>query len=144
MYCHFNSIQLLSRVWLFATQWTAVHQASLSVTNFWSLLKLMSMESVMPSSHLILCQPLLLLLSIFPSIRVFSIESVLCIRWPEYWGVSASASVLPMNIPLGLASWISLQSKGFSRVFSSTTVQKHHSLALSFLCSPTLISIHDY
>ena len=148
MYYHLNSIQSLSCVWLFATQWTAVRQASLSVTNSWSLLKLMSMESVMPSNHLILCQPLLLLLSVFPSIRVFSIESVLCIRWPEYWGVSASASVLPMNIqdwfPLGLASWISLQSKGFSRVFSNTTFQKHHSLALSFLCSPTLTSIHDY
>ena len=88
----------------------------------------MSIESVMPSNHLILCCPLLLLPSIFPSIRIFSNEPVLCIRWPKYWS-SASALVLPMNIqdwfPLGLTGWISLQSKGRSRVFSNTTVQKH-------------------
>ena len=90
--------------------------------------KLMSINSVMPSNHFILCCPLLLP-SIFPSIRVFSNESVLRIRWPEYFGVSASISVLPMNIqdwsPLGWTGWISLQSKGLSRVFSNTTVQKH-------------------
>ena len=110
------------------TQWTAAHQASLSITNSWRLLKLMSIELVMPSSHLILCRPHLLPPSIFPSIRVFSNESALYIRWPKY-AVSASASVLPMNTqdwsPLGWTGWISLQSKGLSRVFSNTTVQKH-------------------
>ena len=80
----FSSLKLLSRVQLFATSWTAAHQASLSITNFWSLPKLMSIESVMPSNHLILCCPLLLLPSIFPSIRVFSSESALHIRWPKY------------------------------------------------------------
>ena len=129
-------------------------QTSLSITNSRSLLKLMSIESVMPSNHLILCRPLLLLCrplllppSIFPSIRVFSKESVLHIRWPSI-GVSTSASVLPMNIqdwfPLGWTGWISLQSKGLSRVFSNTTLLKHHSLVLSFLYNPTLTSIHDY
>ena len=93
----FSSVQSLSHVQLFATPWTAACQASLSITNFWSLLKLMSIESVMPSNHLILQCPLLLPPSIFPSIKVFSNESVLHIRWPKYWS-SASASVLPMNI----------------------------------------------
>ena len=94
----------------------------------WSLLKLMSIESVMSSKHLTLCRPLLLLPSVFPSIRIFSNESVLCIRWPKQWSFS-STSVLPMNIqdwfPLGLSNWISLQSKEVSTVFYSTTVQKH-------------------
>ena len=91
-----HSVQLLSHVQLFVTPWTAALQASLSITIFRSLLKLKSIESVMPSSHLILCRPLLLLPSIFPSIGVFSRESVLHIRWPQY-GVSASTSVLPKN-----------------------------------------------
>ena len=91
-----SSVQSLSRVRLFGSPWTAARQVSLSITNSWSLLKHMSIELVMPSNLLILC-PLLLLPSIFPSIRVFSNESVLCIRWPKYW-ISASASVLPMNI----------------------------------------------
>ena len=90
--------------------------------------QLMSIESVMPSNHLILCRPHVLLPSIFPSIRVFSNESVIRMRWPKYWS-SVSASVLPMNIqdwfPLGWTGWISLQSKGLSRVFSNKTVQKH-------------------
>ena len=108
--------------------WTAVGQASLSITNSWSLPKLMSNESVMPSNHLILCRLLLLLPSIFPSIRVFFRESVLCIRWPKY--SSFSFSISPSNEYSGLISfrwtgWISLQSKGLSRVFSNTTVQKH-------------------
>ena len=111
-----------------ATPWTAARQASLSITNSRRLLKLISIESVMPSNHLILCRPLLLLPSIFPSIRVFSNESALHNRWQSI-GVSASASVLPMNIqdwfPLGLTGLNSLQSKGLSRVFSSITVQKH-------------------
>ena len=122
----FSSVQLLSCVRLFAIPWTAAYQASLSITNSRNLLKLMSMELVMPSNHLILCLPLLLLPSVFPSIRVFSKQSVLCIRWPKYWSFT---SVLPMNIqgwfPLGWTGWISLQSKGLSRVFSNTTVQKH-------------------
>ena len=87
-----SSIQSLSHVRLFATSWTAARQASLSITNSWSLLKLMSIESVMPSNHLILCCPLLLLPSIFPSIKVFSNESVLHIRWPKYWSFSFSIS----------------------------------------------------
>ena len=123
-----SSVQLLSHVRIFATPWTAACQASLFITNSRSLLKLMSIESVMPSNHLILCHPLLLPPSIFPSIRVFSNESALWIRWPNI-EVSASTSVLSMNIPdwftLGLTSCISLQSKGLSRVFSNTTVQKH-------------------
>ena len=89
----FSSAQLLSRVWLFATPWTAAHQASLSITNSWSPPKLMSIESVMPSSHLILCHPLLLLPSIFPSIRVFSNESALHIRCLKYWSFSFSTSL---------------------------------------------------
>ena len=116
-----NSVQLLSHVQLFATQWTAARQASLSITNSRSLPKLMSIESVTPSNHLILCRPLLLLPSIFPSIRVFSNESVLHFRWPSLV-VSVSASVLPMNIqdwfPLGLTGLISLQSKGLSKLNS--------------------------
>ena len=92
-----RSVQSFSCVQLFATPWTAACQASLSITNSWSLLKLMSVDSVMPSSHLMLCRPLLLLPSIFPSIRVFSNESVLHIRWPKYWSFNL-ASVLPMHI----------------------------------------------
>ena len=118
----------LSRVRLFATPWIAARQASLSITNSWSSLRLMSIESVMPSSHLILCRPLLLLPPIPPSIRVFSSESTLHIRWPKYW--SFSFSIIPSKEIPGLISsewtgWISLQSKQLSRVFSNTTVQKH-------------------
>ena len=123
-----SSVQSLSHVQLFVTPWTAAHQASLSIIKSWSLLKLMLIKSVVPSNYLILCHPLLLLPSIYPSIRVFSNESILLIRWPKYWSL-ASAAVFPMNIqdwfPLGWASWISLKSKGLSRVFSNTTVQKH-------------------
>ena len=110
------------------TPWTAAHQDSLSITNSRILLKLMSIELVIPTNHLILCHPLLLLPSIFPSIRVFSNESALCIRWPKYW--SFSFSISPSEeysglISLGWIGWISLLSKGLSRVFSNTTVQKH-------------------
>ena len=123
-----SSVQSLSPVQLFVTPCTSAHQASLSVTNSQSLLKLMSIMSVMPSNHLILCFSLLFLPSIFPSIKVFSKESVLHIRWPKYW--SFSFSICPSNehpglITLGWTGWISLQSKGLSRVFSNTTVQKH-------------------
>ena len=120
-----QSLQPLSRVQLILTSWTAARQASLSITNSQSLFKLMSIESLMPSNHLIFYRRLLLLTSIFPSIKVFSNESVLHIRWPRI-GVSALASVLPMNIqdwfPLGLTGLISLQFKGPSRVFSDTMV----------------------
>ena len=98
-----SSVQSLSHVLLFATPWTAARQASLSITNSRSLLKLMSIESVLPSNHLILCHPIFLLPSIFPSIRVFSNESALCIRWPKYWGFSYSLS--PSNEYLGLISF---------------------------------------
>ena len=128
--------------------WTAAHQASLSITNSWSLLKLMSIESVMPSSHLILCRPLLLLLSIFPSIRVFSNESALHIRCPKYW--SFSFSISPSNEHPGLISfrldWLAL----LAVQGTLKSLLQHHSLksinssALSFLYSPTLTSIHDH
>ena len=134
----FSSLQSLSLVWLFATPWIAACQASLSITNSQSLPKLMSIESVMPSNHLLLCRPLLLPPSIFPSIRVFSNESVLQIRWPMYWSFSFSTSP-SMNIqdwfPLRLTGWISLQSNGLSRVFSNTTVQKHQFLFAHFFCN---------
>ena len=91
-----QSVQFLSQVWLFATPWTTARQASLATTNSWSLLKLMSIESVMPSNHLILCHLLLLLPSIFPRIKIFSNESVLHIRWPKYWSFSFS-SISPSN-----------------------------------------------
>ena len=117
----FSSLQSLSCVQLFATPWTAACQSSLSITNSRSLLKLMSIELVMPSNHLILCHPLLLLPSVFPSIRVFSNESVLCIRWPNYW--SFSFSISPSNEYLGLISfridWSDLLA------VLNTIVQKH-------------------
>ena len=122
---HSSSVQSLSHVRLFVTSWTAACQASLPVTNSWSLPKLMSTESVTSINHLILCHPLLLPPSIFPSIRVFSNESVLHIRWPKYW--SFSYIISPSNGYSGLISFRMriLQSKGLSRVFSNTTVQKH-------------------
>ena len=122
------SAQLLSCVQLFVTPWTAAHQSSLSITKSQRLLKLMSIQSVIPSNHLILSHPLLLLPSVFPSIMVFSNESALLTRWPKYW--SFSFSISPSNDYSGLISFridwlISLQSKGLSRVFSNITVQKH-------------------
>ena len=124
----FISVQSLSHVQLFAIPWTAARQASLSITNSQSLLKLMSIESVMPANHLILCHPLLLLPSIFPSIRVFSNESALHMRWPKYW--SFSFSISPFNEYSGLISfridWFDLLAvQRLSRVFSNTTVQNH-------------------
>ena len=124
----FSSVQLLSRVRLFATPWIPAHQASLSITISRSSPKPMSTESVMPSNHLILCHPLFLSPSVFPSIRVFSNESALYIRWPKYW--SFSFSISPSNEHPGLVSFRMdcldlLLSKGLSRVFSNTTVQKH-------------------
>ena len=130
-----------------ATPWTVAHQASLSNTNPQSLLKLMSIESVMPSSHLILCCPLLLLPSIFPSIRVFSNESVLCIIWPKYW--SFSFNISPSNEYSGLISfridWLVGSSLRGTQESSPTPQFKSiNSLVLSFLYKPTIISIHDY
>ena len=125
---HNGSVQPLSHVWLFVTPWIAARQASLSITNSWSPLKPMSIESVMPSNHLILCCPLLLLPSIFPSIRVFSNESAFRIRCPKYW--SFSFNISPSNEHPELISfrmdWLDLLAvQGLSRVFSNTTVQKH-------------------
>ena len=118
-----QSVQSLSCVQLFVTPWIAACQASLSITNSRSLLELMPIELVMPSSHLILCRPLLLLPPIPPSITVFSNESILHMRWPKYW--SFSFNISPSNEhPSGWTGWISLQSKRLSRVFSNTTVKK--------------------
>ena len=142
----FSSVQLLSCVQLFVTTWTAARQASLSITNSWSLLKLMSIESGMPSNHLILCHLLLLLPSIIPGGRVFTNESVLRIRWPKYWNFSLSIS--PSNEYSGLISfkidWLAL----LAVPGTLKNLLQHHSskasLALSFLYSSTLTSIHDY
>ena len=123
-----QSVQSLSHVRLFATPLIASRQASLSITNSRSSLKLMSVELVMPSSHLMLCRPLLLLPSISPSIRVFSKESTLHMRWPKYWSFSFSSipsKEHPGWSPSEWTGWNSLQSKGLSRLFSNTTVQKH-------------------
>ena len=129
-----SSVQLHSHVWFFVTPWTAARHASLSITNSWSLHKLISIELVMPSSHLILCHPLLLLPSIFPSIRVFSNESALCIRWPKYQ--SFSFNISPSNTHPGLVSfrmdWLDLL------VVQGTlkSLLQHHSLkALILQCS---------
>ena len=124
----FGSVQLLSHVWLFGTPWTAAHQASLSITNSQSLLKLMSIALVMPSNHLFLCVPFSSRLQSFPASGSFPV-SWFFTSGGRSIGVSASASVLPMNIqdwfPLELTGWVSLLSKRLSRVFSNTTVQKH-------------------
>ena len=129
------------------TPWTAVHQASLSITNSWSLLKLMSVESVMSSNHLILCRHLLLLPSIFPSIRIFSNESILCIRWPKYR--SFSFSISPSNEHPGLISfrmdWLDLLAvKGTHRSLLQHHSSKASILQFSAFHSPTLTSIHDH
>ena len=142
-----QSVQLLSCVWLFATPWIAAHQTSLSITNSRSLLKLISIESVMESSHLILCRPLLLLPPIPPSIRVFSYESTLCKRWPKYW--SYSFSISPSNEQPGLISfrmnWLNLLAVQETKEFSPTPQFRSINFsALSFLRSPTLTSIHDH
>ena len=145
----FSSVQLLNRVRVFVTPWIAARQASLSITNSRSSLRLTSIESVMPSSHLILCRPLLLLPSIPPSIRVFSNESTLHMRKLQSIGVSALASVLSVKTqdwsPLEWTGWISLQSKGLSRVFSNTTVQKHQFFSAQLSSqSNSHIHMHDH
>ena len=141
-----SSVQLLGRVWLFATPWTAAHQTSLSITNSQSLLKLMSIASVMPSNHLILCHPLLLLPPVFPSIRVFSRESVLCIRWPKDWSFSFSSS--PSNKYSGVISfrmdWLYLLAvQGILESSPAPQFKSISSSALICLYNPTLTSIHD-
>ena len=143
----FSSVQSLSRVRLFATPWTATHQALLSFNISRSLLKLMSIESVMSSNHLILCRPLLLLPSIFPSIRIFSKESALCIRWPKYWSFSFNINL--SNEYSGLIFFritglISVQSKRLSRIFSKPQFKSISSSALSLLYGLILTSIYDY
>ena len=135
---HFSSVQSLSRVQLFAIPWTTAHQASLSITNSQSPPKLMSIESVMPSSHLILCYPLLLLPSIFPSIRVFSNESAILIRWPKYW--SFSFNISPSNEHPGLISfrmdWLDL----LAVQVTLKSLLQHHSSKTSILrCSAFFI-----
>ena len=143
-----SSIQSLSHVRLFATSWTAARQASLSITKSLSLHKRMPIESVMPSKHIILCHPLLLPPSIFPSVRVFSNESALCIRWPKYR--SFSFNISPSNEYWGLISfrmdWLDLLAVQGTLKGSSLTPQfkSINSSALSFLYSPTLTSIHDH
>ena len=141
-----DQIRSLSHVRLFVTQWTAACQASLSFTISQSLLKLMSIETMMPSNHLILCHPLLLLLSIFPSIKVFSSESLLCIWWPNYW--SFSFSISPSNEYSGLISfWIDwfdlLATQGTLKSLPALQFKSINSLALSFLYGPTLTSVHE-
>ena len=144
----FSSVQSLSRVRLFVTPWIAAHQASLSITNSWSLLKPMSIDLVMPSSHLILCRPLLLLPPIPPSIRAFSNESTLRMRWPKYWSFSFSINL--SNEHPGLISfrmdWLDL----LAVQGTLKSLLQHHSSKASilprssFLHSPTLTSIHDH
>ena len=141
----FSSVQSLSRVWLFATPWTAAHQASLSITNSQNLPKLMSIESVMPSNHLILCRPVLLPSSIFPSIRVFSNESVLHIKWPEYW--SFSFSIIPSKEHPGLISfsmdWLDL----LAVQGTLKSLLQHHTSKASILWRSAFFIVqlsHDY
>ena len=143
----FSSVQLLSHVWLFATSWITARQATLSITNSKSSLKLMSIKLVMPPSHLILCRPLLLLPSIPPSIRPFSNESTLRMRWTKCW--SFSFSISPSNEPPGLVffrmDWLDLLAVQGTQESSPTPQFKSiNSSALSLLHSPTLTSIHDH
>ena len=143
----FSSIQLLSHFWLSATPWTAANQASLSIINSWSLLKLMSIELVITSNYLILYCPLLLLPSVFPSIRVFSYESVLCMRQPKYW--SFSFSISPSDAYSGLIffrmGWLDLLAVQGTLKSSPTPQFKNiTSSSLSFLYSPALTFIHDH
>ena len=143
-----SSVQLLSRVQILVIPWTVARQASLSITNSWSLLKLISIKSVMPFNHLILCHSLLLLPSIFPRIRVFSNESIFRIRWPKHW--SFSFNISPSNEYSGLISfridWLDLPAVQGTLYESSPTPQfkSINSSVLRFLYNPTLTSIHDY
>ena len=140
-----SSVQLLSRVWLFATPWIAARQASLSITNSWSSLRLMSIESVMPSSHLILCRSLLFLPPSPPSIRVFSNDSILCMRWPKYW--SFTFSISPSKEIPGLISfrmdWLDL----LAVQGTLKSLLQHHSWKASVLRSSAFFTVqllHPY
>ena len=141
---HFCSVQLLRHVQFFVTPWTAAHKASLSITNSQSSLKLMTIELVMLSKHLILCHPLLLPPSIFPSIRLFSNEPVLRIRWPRYWSFSFSMS--PSNEYSGLISfgWNPCSPRESQESSPTPQFKSINSSVLSFPYCPTLTSIHDY
>ena len=147
IHIQFSSVQSLSHVRLFATPWTTAHQASLSITNSWRPPKPMPIKSVMPSNHLILCRPLLLLPSIFNSVRVFSNESLFA-SGGQSIGVSASTSVLPMNTqdwsPLGWTSWISFSPRDSQESSPTPQFKSINSSVLSFLYSPTLTSIYDH
>ena len=132
-----SSVQSLSRVWFFATPWIAACQASLSTTSSWSLLKLMSLESVMPCTHLILCHSLLLLPSIFPSIRVFSNESVLRIRWPKYWSFSISPSSEYSGLISFTINWLDL----LAVQGTLKSLLQHHSSKVSILCCSTFFIV---
>ena len=142
-FAHFSSICSLSHVWLFTTPWTAARQASLSITNSRSLLRLRSIELVMSSSHLTLCRSFLLLPSIFPSIRVLSSESVLHIKWPKYW--SFSFSISPSNEYSGLIwlVWFPCSPRVSQESSPAPQFESISSSVLSFLYGPTLTSIHD-
>ena len=137
-------VQSLSRVQLFAIPWTAARQASLSITNSKNLLKLLSIESMMPSNHLIFCCPLLLLPSILTSIRVFPNEPVLCIRWPKYWSFSISPSSEYSGLISFRMDWLDLLVVQRTQESSPTPQFKSINSALSFLSSPTLTSIDDH
>ena len=145
--CHNISVQSLSRVQLAATPWTVARQASLSITNSQCLLKLLFIESVLPSKHLILCQPLLIPPSIFPASGSFQMSQFLS-SGGQSIGISASASVFPMNIqdwfPLGWTGWISLLSKGLSRVFSNTTVQRHQFFSAQLSLQSNSHTVYDH
>jgi len=147
----FSSVQSLSHIWLFVTPWTAAHQASLSITNSWSLLKLMSIKSEMPSNHLILCRPLLLLLSIFPSIMVFYNKLVLRIRWPKV------AKVLELQLQhqsfqwtprtdflYDWLGWSPCSTRDSQKSSKTPQFKSINSSAFSFLHGPTLTTTHDY
>ena len=136
----FSSVQSHSHVQLFATPWTAAHQASLSIINSWSLLKLMSIKLVMPSNHFIPCHPLLLLLSVFPSIRVFSSESTRCIRWPKYWSISFSIS--PPNEYSGLTSFTTDWFFLLAVQGTLKSLLQHHSSKASILQCSAFFLVH--
>ena len=144
----FCSVQLLSDVWHFATPWTTACQASLSITNSRNLLKLMSIELVMPSNHIILCHPLLILPSTFPSIRVFSNESVLCIRWPKYWEFQLQHHsfqwVFRTDFLWDWLVWSPCSPRDSHESSPTPQFKSINSLELSFLYGPTLTSIHVY
>ena len=144
----FSSVQLLSHICFFTTPWTTAHQASLSITNSHRLLKLMCIESMMPFNHLIHCHPLHLLPSIFPSIRVFSNESVLHIRWPEYWSFSFNISSSNkysalISFRIDLLNLLEVQGT-LKSLLQHPQFKSINSSVLSFLYDPTLTTIHDY